>query len=85
MRTIEIQLFGALREAEPSARLAVESAATHIGQLRKELAVAVAAWPPQARALLPRSAFASATTVLRDADRLPEDGRLALLPPVSGG
>jgi len=85
MRTIEIQLFGALREVEPSARIAIDSAATHIGELREELATAVSAWPPQARALLPRCAFASATTVLRDADPLPEDGRLALLPPVSGG
>ncbi|HEY4581605.1 MAG TPA: MoaD/ThiS family protein [Lysobacter sp.] len=85
MRTIEIQLFGALREAEPSSRLAIESAATRVGELREELAAAVSFWPAPARALLPRSAFASATTVLRDADPLPEDGRLALLPPVSGG
>ncbi|HZX80425.1 MAG TPA: MoaD/ThiS family protein [Lysobacter sp.] len=85
MRTIEIQLFGALREVAPSASIAIESAAMHVGELREELAAAASAWPAPARALLPRSAFASATTVLRDADPLPDDGRLALLPPVSGG
>jgi molybdopterin synthase sulfur carrier subunit len=85
MRLIEIQLFGALREAEPGARLALETTARTVGELRAELAARAAAWPGPARALLQRSAFASATSVLRDADALPADGDIALLPPVSGG
>lgn len=85
MRQIEIQLFGALREAEPGGRLAIGTSAATVGELRAELASRAASWPGAARALLPRSAFASTTTVLRDADALPVDGQLALLPPVSGG
>ncbi|WP_133479940.1 MoaD/ThiS family protein [Cognatilysobacter segetis] len=85
MREIEIQLFGALREAEPGARIAFETDAATVAQLRTELLARVAAWPDAARALLPRSAFANSTSVLRDAEALPDDGRLALLPPVSGG
>ena len=85
MRVIEIQLFGALRDVSPDALLALTTPATTVGELRMELCERSAAWPEAARALLRRSAFASATSVLRDADALPDDGRLALLPPVSGG
>jgi molybdopterin synthase sulfur carrier subunit len=85
VKQIEIQLFGALRDAERGALLAFPSDATTVGQLRADLASRIAAWPEGARALLPKCAFASTTTVLRDGDALPDDGRLALLPPVSGG
>ena len=85
MRTVAIDLFGALREAKPGARMQVDTAAITVGQLRADVERHAAHWSPAARALLPRCAFASATTVLRDNDALPADGRLALLPPVSGG
>jgi molybdopterin synthase sulfur carrier subunit len=85
MRTITIDLFGALREAESAARLQLDSDAQTIAALRADVEARVAHWPANARALLPRCAFASTTTVLRDGDALPADGRLALLPPVSGG
>lgn len=85
MKRVGIQLFGALREAEPGAYVALETQAATIAELRSELLARAAAWPDAARALLPRSAFASTTSVLRDADPLPGDGVLALLPPVSGG
>ena len=82
----EIQLFGALREAEPSARLVLDAAAATVAELRAAVAAAVTPrWPGDALALLPHSAFASERSVLRDADPVPTDGRLALLPPVSGG
>jgi molybdopterin synthase sulfur carrier subunit len=85
MRQVDIQLFGALREAEPGAHMAFYTAAATIAELRVDLQSRAANWPQAARALLTRSAFASETSVLRDADALPVDGRLALLPPVSGG
>ena len=86
MRTFEIQLFGALREFEPDALLRIGSDATDVHGLRAAVqAHADAAWTASAAALLRRSAFASATTVLREGDALPEGERLALLPPVSGG
>lgn len=83
---IDIQLFGALREVEPSGRLGIDADAATVGELRAAVqAHADAHWPPPARALLPRSAFASERSVLREGDPLPADGRMALLPPVSGG
>lgn len=85
MRPVEIELYGALREAEPGARLCLDTASATVADLRADLARRAQGWPDAARALLPRCAFASTTTVLRDADALPADGRLALLPPVSGG
>ena len=42
-------------------------------------------WQGFSPALLRRSAFASETTVLREADPLPADARMAVLPPVSKG
>lgn len=82
----DIQLFGALREAEPAARIALDAPAATIGELRGALAQAVAGrWPASAVALLPHCAFATEQSVLRDAQPVPADGRLALLPPVSGG
>lgn len=82
---IQIDLFGALRDVAPDSRLAMETGARTIAELRAELDAIAAGWPASSRALLSRSAFASATTILRDADVLPDNGHLALLPPVSGG
>lgn len=83
---IEIQLYGALREAEPTGRIELDVDAETIATLRALVSRHVAArWPAAAQALLPKSAFASERSVLRDADAVPADGRLALLPPVSGG
>ncbi|AXK71496.1 molybdopterin converting factor [Lysobacter sp. TY2-98] len=85
MTTVHIELFGALREVVPGARIHTTTEARTVGELRAQIDAESAGWPAQARALLSRSAFASTTTVLRDSDPLPDDGRLALLPPVSGG
>lgn len=83
---IDLQLFGALREAEPGARLRLEVEGATVADLRAAVRVhAEAAWPAPLAALLSRSAFASERSVLRDADALPADGAMALLPPVSGG
>ena len=42
-------------------------------------------WPTFRPGLLKASAFASETTLLRDRDAIPADGKMALLPPVNGG
>ena len=85
MKTVRIDLFGALRDVAPGASLTIDTDARTVGELRAQLDAQSADWPAQARALLSRSAFASTSTVLRDGDALPDDGQLALLPPVSGG
>ena len=83
---VDIRLFGALRDAEPSARLHLDVDGSTVADLRSAVqAHADLAWPDPHRALLSRSAFASEHSVLRNADPIPADGALALLPPVSGG
>lgn len=86
MTDVEIQLFGVLRECEPDGRLRLSLDTRDVASLRRAVAEhAARRWPAPACALVVHSAFASETSVLRDADALPENGRLALLPPVSGG
>ncbi len=83
---VELELFGALRglEAHDRLQLAVEGAV--IADARDALqAYAATHWPQAAHALLRSCAFATATEILRDPQPLPADGKLAVLPPVSGG
>ncbi len=85
--TVTLRLFGAFREYEPSGRvqLQVPEPAT-VADLRAALdAFGRTHWPAFRPELLRVSAFASASDVLRDAEPLPADGELAILPPVSGG
>jgi molybdopterin synthase sulfur carrier subunit len=83
---IELELFGALRGlmAQDRLQLAVEGAA--VAEARAALQrYAAIHWPPSAQALLRSCAFATSSEVLRDPHPLPADGKLAVLPPVSGG
>lgn len=83
---VDLELFGALRglEAEDRLQFAVEGAA--VADLRVGLqAHAASHWPQTAQALLRSCAFATASEILRDPQPLPADGKLAVLPPVSGG
>jgi molybdopterin synthase sulfur carrier subunit len=84
---IEVKLFGAFRDHQPDARVALELAeGATVADLRRALeAHAAAHWPAFNPKLLAYSAFASDKSVLRETDALPADGRLAVLPPVSGG
>ncbi len=84
---IEIRLFGALGELEPEGRLQLElEEGARVAALREALAAhAAARWPESGARLLARCAFASDSSVLRGPDPLPADGRMAVLPPVSGG
>lgn len=87
MVRVQISLFGVFRSYEPTALVALElPEGACVSDLRAALeAHGAAHWPDFKPALLQRSAFASETTVLREADLIPEDGRMAVLPPVSGG
>lgn len=84
---IELGLFGAFRDFDRRSRIDLELAD---GAVVSDLRQAVQAygeqhWPDFRPGLLSRSAFASDEAVLRDAEPIPADGRMLLLPPVSGG
>ncbi|WP_145477650.1 MoaD/ThiS family protein [Stenotrophomonas rhizophila] len=86
MNMIELQLFGAFSELVPERVLQVEVEGESVADLRRALQVQLAArWPTFRSGLLDYSAFADEQRVLRDDDALPVDGRVAVLPPVSGG
>lgn len=83
---IELELFGALRNLEPGDRLRLPVSGGSVGDLRGALAShASHHWPRAGAALLESCALATSTHILRDGQPLPEDGRMAVLPPVSGG
>ncbi|MBD9534252.1 MAG: MoaD/ThiS family protein [Stenotrophomonas sp.] len=86
MKQIQVQLFGAFSELDPSREIVVQTEGERVGDLRRALRALLARqWPQFKAGLLDYSAFADERQVLRDGDRLPEDGRVAILPPVSGG
>ena len=87
MKQVEVQLFGAFREFEPQARVQLALADdARVGDVRNALAAhATEHWPPSSPKLLAHSAFASEHAVLRESDPVPADGKMAVLPPVSGG
>ena len=84
---IDLKLFAAFQDLEPTGHIDLE---LPDGALVADLRVAVDIygrqhWPTFRPGLLKASAFASETTLLRDRDAIPADGRMALLPPVNGG
>lgn len=84
---VTLSLFGAWRamQTEEIVHLEVPDGAD-VAALREALARhAELAWPTFRSALLAASAFATEDTVLREHEPLPADGRVAILPPVSGG
>ncbi len=84
---VEVKLFGAFRDHQPDGCVHLELApGARVDDLRLALeAYASAHWPAFCPKLLKYSAFASEKAVLREADPVPEDGRMAVLPPGSGG
>lgn len=83
---IELELFGALRGLEHGDRLRLPVAGTLVADLRAALVSHAAShWPGVGAGLLGTCAFSTASEILRDGQPLPEDGRMAALPPVSGG
>ncbi|WP_312328630.1 MoaD/ThiS family protein [Stenotrophomonas sp.] len=86
MRTIQVQLFGAFSELVPGRVLQVEVEGDRVEDLRRAMQVQLMqGWPSFRSGLLAYSAFADEQRVLRDSEPLPDDGRVAVLPPVSGG
>lgn len=84
---VEVSLFGAFRSHDPGARVVLEvPEGARVSDLREALDHhARAHWPAYRPELLKASAFASETTVLRDAEPVPAGAMMAVLPPVSGG
>ena len=84
---ITLQLFGRFRDFNPSHELALElPGIATVADFRAAFdAWAQAHWSGYAPGLLRASAIATESTLLHAGSPLPDDGRLALLPPVSGG
>lgn len=85
---IEIRLFGCFSEFEPDSLLQLDlsDAAATVADARAAVqAHGLQHWPRFKPDLLRVSAFASEDSLLRDGAPIPADGRLCLLPPVSGG
>lgn len=84
---VRITLFGALRDADPHGFVELDAPEScTIGTLRDLLREHLRQHAPQISAgLVQRSAFASEDEILHNHRALPENGQLAILPPVSGG
>jgi molybdopterin synthase sulfur carrier subunit len=85
--TITLNLFGIYRDFDASGqiKLEVEDNAAVADVRHALLSYAQSNWTEFPNGLAEKSAFASQTHLLRDGDRLPTDGLMAVLPPVSGG
>ncbi len=84
---ISLHLFGRVRDFGAAPELALEFPGIVTGaDFRAAFdAWARAHWPGYPPGLLQASAVATESSLLRADSALPADGRLALLPPVSGG
>jgi molybdopterin synthase sulfur carrier subunit len=84
---ITLQLFGRFRDFAdtPEVQLDFPGIAT-VDEFRQAFDVwASTHWAGYSPSLLRASALASETSILQGRQALPEDGRMAVLPPVSGG
>jgi molybdopterin synthase sulfur carrier subunit len=84
---VRITLFGALRDADSRGfiELDVPDRST-VATLREALQQHVRDHAPAiSSSLVQRSAFASEDEILHNHRTVPENGQLAILPPVSGG
>lgn len=82
---IYLSLFGGFLAYAPEAILTIEIIdGARVADLRTAVqAYALAHWPGFPLELLARSVFASEILVLRDGEAVPEDGRMAVLPPAN--
>lgn len=84
---VELSLFGAFREYHSGEQITLDIPdGARVAELRAAVhRHGLAHWPTFKPGLLERSAFASEVQLLRDAEAIPADGKMAVLPPVSGG
>ncbi|MBX3711847.1 MAG: MoaD/ThiS family protein [Lysobacter sp.] len=84
---VTLHLYGAFRQFQHEDVLTLDCpGARTVDDVRSALdAHGRAHWPGFTSGLLRTSAFATEDTLLRAASPLPADGRLAIIPPVSGG
>ena len=86
MKQVTVQLFGAFSDLDARREIAVDVSGGTVADLRQALRELLPVrWPAFRAGLLDSSAFADQQRVLRDHEALPDDGRVAILPPVSGG
>ncbi|HDS1649491.1 TPA: MoaD/ThiS family protein [Stenotrophomonas maltophilia] len=86
MKQVTLQLFGAFSDLDERREITLEVSGATVADLRQALRELLPVrWPGFRAGLLDYSAFADQQRVLRNHDVLPEDGRVAILPPVSGG
>lgn len=84
--TVTLSLFGAFRDLQGEPTLTLEVDGELIADVRAQLCQFLQDHGQgERRGLVGVSAFASESEMLRDHDRIPADGKLAILPPVSGG
>ncbi|MBB3225766.1 molybdopterin synthase sulfur carrier subunit [Luteibacter sp. Sphag1AF] len=83
MAVVVFELFANMRRiaGTDECRVDVDDAVRSVADALASLAAA----RPDLAGLLDRCACVSGDTVIRRADALPVDGRIALLPPVAGG
>lgn len=84
---ITLQLFGRFREFSPTPEISLElPGITTVAEFRAAFDIwASTHWPGYSTSLLKASAIATESTLLHAGSPLPADGRIAVLPPVSGG
>lgn len=84
---VSIRLFGAFRQFQTDDILELDCPGAHtVADVRGTLdAYGLAHWPGFTSGLLRTSAFATEEELLRAGSAIPADGRLAIIPPVSGG
>ena len=83
---IHLALFGAFRDYDASGQIQLQVEGGQVADLRAALQqYGQQHWPGFRPELLANSAFANERQILRDGEPLPGDGRMAVLPPVSGG
>lgn len=84
---ISIQLYGAFRQFQEAGTLDLDCpGAATINDVRVAMdAYGQSHWHGYSPGLLRTSAFATETEILRTSNAIPADGRLAVIPPVSGG
>jgi molybdopterin synthase sulfur carrier subunit len=82
-----VQLFGRFRDFHPDPELLVELPEVRTGaDFRSAFDTwALAHWPGYNSSLLKACAIATESVLLHADSALPDDGRVAILPPVSGG